>query len=316
MSIAENSLLGDYMEQLGQELEASPQETKQILHEVSSHIEQAVQDTRRAGQDETDCLVQVLAQFGTAHQVGEALRQVHGRATWLEVSLAALPLFLLGWLAYTVSLPVWTIPLTLVIAAGFGWRAHWPLWWWAWMGWLPFAVPDAPSSLIWGATSYILILLLTRRRDWLEATLAVYPLPTAWALHHIVLVSYEVQNVAWNPTALTLLGFGVAGIWIGLLIRTLRTPPGTTRIAKALQGQVIVLAANALVIVAARMWPTYPFPYPFSLRHLIFLTIPYGIYTGLPFLLFMLLTSLPALMSLIQARARRQQPPSRQAWSG
>jgi hypothetical protein len=316
MPVVENRLLRSYIEQLGQELETSPQETKQILYEVRSHIELAVQDMQRTGQDEADSLARVLKQFGTAHQIGQALRQIHGRATWLEVALAALPLILFGWLAYVIPLPVWAIPLALAIATAFGWRDRWPLWWWAWLGWIPFAVPNAPSSLVWGAVSYILILLLIRRRDWLEATLAIYPLPTAWAFHHLVLVSNEVQTVAWSATTLAILELGIAAIWAALLIRTLRTPPGISRISRALQGQVIILAGSVLVIVAARLWPTYPFPYPFSLRHFIFLTVPYGIYSGLPFLLFMLLTSLPALLSLTRARARRQQPPSRQVWSG
>ncbi|MBN1580976.1 MAG: hypothetical protein JXA89_09765 [Anaerolineae bacterium] len=316
MSVVENRLLRDYMDQLGQELEASPQETKQILYEVRSHIEMAVQNMQRAGQDETTCLAQVLKQFGTAHRIGQSLRQIHGRATWMEVALAVLPLILFGWLPYTISLPAWAILLALAIATAFGWRARWPLWWWAWLGWAPFVVPNAPSSLVWGAVSYVLILLLIRQRDWLEATLAIYPLPTAWAFHHVVLVSNEVQNVAWSPTTIAILGLGIASIWAALLIRTLRTPPGLVRISKALQGQGIIFGINALIIVAARLWPTYPFPYPFSLQHFVFLTIPYGIYSGLPFLLFMLLTSLPALLSLIKARARQQKPPSREVWNG
>jgi hypothetical protein len=286
------------------------------LDEVRSHIEFSIRDMQRTGRDQAACLVQILDQFGTAQQVGQALRQIHGRATWLEIGLAALPLLLFGWLAYTIILPPWTIPLALAIATGFGWHARWPLWWWAWLGWIPFAMPDAPNSLIWGAVSYILILLLIRQRDWLEATLAIYPLPTAWAFHNVVLVSNEVQTVGWNPMTIALLGLSMSGIWMALLVRTLRTPPGLPRISRALQGQIAIFCASVLVIIAARLWPTYPFPYPFSLSHFVFLTIPYGIYSGLPFLLFMILTSLPALLSLIQARARQQQPPSRRVWSG
>jgi hypothetical protein len=316
MPVLENRLLSEYIEQLRQELQATPADIDQILCEIRSHIEFAVQDMQRTGRDQATCLTQVLKQFGSAQQIGQALRQVHGRATWLEAGLAALPLIIFGWLAYVVSFPAWVIPLALFMATGFGWRARWPLWWWAWLGWLPFAVPNAPSSLLWGAVSYTLILLLIRQRDWLEATLAIYPLPTAWAFRYVVLTSHEVQTVAWSPPTIVALGLGIASMWTILLTRTLRTPSGIARTSKALQGQAIILIANVLAIACARLWPTYPYPYPFSISHLVFLTVPYGIYASLPFLLFMLLTSLPALLSLFRARARQQQPPSRRVWSG
>jgi len=183
------------------------------------------------------------------------------------------------------------------------------------MGWLPLVIPNAPHDPLWGLLAYIVILLLVIRRDWLEATLAIYPLSTAWAFCHVVLVSNEARTVGWSALTLSLLSLGMAVVWAGLLTRTLRTPPGTTRIGRALEGQAIIFLLNGLIVVVARLWPTYPYPYPFTVRHFAFVTLPYALFNGLPYLLFFLLTLLPATLSLVQARARRR-PPSRPVMGG
>jgi hypothetical protein len=309
------STLDDYLDRLGRELQASPEEAEEVLREVRSHLELAVCDMERNGTDGAACLGRALERFGAAERIGRELRQVHGRATWQEAGLAALSLLLFGMLPSLPRVPAWVAPLALAAATALAWRARWPLWWWAWLGWLPFAVPGAPGDLLWGSVAYVVILLLVSRRDWLEATLAIYPLPTAWAFHRVALASNEVQHVGWGATVLGLLGLGMALVWAALLARTLRTPSGTARIGRVLEGQVVVFLLNGLTVVVARLWPTYPDPYPFTWRHFLFFTLPYALFNGLPFLLFFALTSLPAVLALVQARARRR-PPSRPVWGG
>jgi len=107
------STLEDYLDQLGHEIQASPEDTAEILREIRSHLELAVRDPEGNGPDETARLTQAMERFGSAADIGRELRQVHGRATWLEIGLAALPLLLLGWLYAAVALPVWAAPLVL-----------------------------------------------------------------------------------------------------------------------------------------------------------------------------------------------------------
>lgn len=309
------SALDEYLDQLGRELQASPEEAAEVLREIRSHVELAVADMGRNGGDGAACLGRALERFGAADQIGRELRQVHGRATWQEAGLAALPLLLFGFLFSLPAVPIWVAPLALVAATALAWRAGWPLWWWAWLGWLPCVVPGAPGDLLWGAVVYVVILLLVSRRDWLEATLAIYPLPTAWAFDRVVLASGEVRNVDWSAATLNLLSLGMMLVWAALLVRTLRTPSGMARIGRVLEGQAIIFLLNGLTIVVARLWPTYPDPYPFTARHFFFVTLPYAFFSGLPFLLFFALTSLPAILALVQARARRP-PPSRPVWGG
>jgi hypothetical protein len=309
------STLDEYLVRLRRQLQASPEETEEILREVRSHLELAMQDTVSAGADEATRLARAVERFGAAEHVGRALRQVHGRATWEEAVLAALPLLLLGALVAIPQVPGWIAPLILGAATVLGWRRGWPLWWWAWLGWLPLAIPGAPEDLLWGAVAYIVILVLVSRRDWLEATLAVYPLPTAWAFHRVILTSVEVRSVGWSPAVLSGLGVGAAVVWAGLLVRTLRTPSGATRIARVLEGQIVILLLHILTIVAARLWPTYPVPYPFTLRYFLLVTLPYALFKGMPLLLFFVLTSLPGILALAKARARSR-PPSQPATGG
>ena len=309
------SALDDYLDRLGCELQASPEEAAEVLREVRSHLELATLDIGRRENDEAACLAQALERFGSAEYIGRDLRHVHGRATWQEAGLAALPLLLFGMLPAAPLAPVWVAPLLLTIVALLAWRTRWPLWWWAWLGWLPLVIPGAPEDLLWGAVAYVVILLLVSRRDWLEATLAIYPLPTAWAFHRVVLASNEVSSVGWSATALNLLGLGMALAWAALLVRTLRTPSKMARIGKVLEGQATIFLLNGLTVVVARLWPTHPHPYPFTMRHFLFATLPYAVFNGLPFLLFFVLTSMPAILALIQVRARRR-PPSRPVRGG
>jgi len=309
------SALDDYLDRLGHELQASPEEATEVLREVRSHLELAIQDMEQNGGDEVTCLGQALERFGAAEHIGRELRQVHGRTTWQEAGLAVLPLLLFGWLLPMHQMPVWIAPSILAVATALAWLAGWPLWWWAWLGWLPLVIPGAPGGLLWGAVAYVVILLLVSRRDWLEATLAIYPLPTAWAFHHVVLASNEVRNVGWGMAILSLLSLGMSFVWAVLLVRTLRTPYGKARIGRVLGGQVIIFLLNGFTVVVARLWPTYPYPYPFTLRHFLFFTLPYAFFSGLPFLLFFALTSMPAILALLQMRARRR-PPSRPVWGG
>jgi hypothetical protein len=302
--------LDNYLGRLGRELQASPEETTEVLREIRSHLELAVRDVGRNGRDEAVCLTRVLERFGAAEHIGRGLRRVHGRATWQEIGMAALPLLLFGWLPTVLEMPAWLTPLLLAAATLLGWHARWPLWWWAWMGWIPFAIPYAPNDLLWVGIVYIVILLLVSRRDWLETTLAIYPLPTAWAFYHVVLATTEVRQVDWGTTVLNLIGLGMALVWAALLVRMLRKPSKMARIAKVLEGQGIIFLLNCLIVVVARLWPTYPFPYPYTWRYFLFPTLPYAIYHGLPFLMFFVLTSLPAILALVQMTVRRR-PPSR-----
>ena len=58
--------LDDYLDRLGRELQASPEETAEVLREVRSHVELAVHDMARNGDDRA------------AYQNGVAiLNQVH-----------------------------------------------------------------------------------------------------------------------------------------------------------------------------------------------------------------------------------------------
>jgi hypothetical protein len=107
----------------------------------------------------------------------------------------------------------------------------------------------------------------------------------------------------------------MAAAWTGLLVRLLRTPSGRRRIVSALEHQGIIFALNTFTVVAARLWPTNAFPYPFSLQYFVFATLPYGVFNGLPYLLFTVLTSLPAILALLQTQTRRG-PPSRPVFGG
>ena len=318
MPMLDDHLVDQYLDRLGHELQATPDQEQEILREIRSHLLLAAQDLDRGSERASRIALQ---RFGEAGEIGQALRHVHGRARWGEALLAALPVCLLSAVAATPHAPDWIATLqiaaaTAVIAARtlLG-HTHWPLWGWAWLGCLPLVVPNAPPNPLWGGLAYLVILLLVRHRNWMEATLALYPLPTAWAFHRTVLVSHDVGLAGWSATGVRVLGLAMAAVWAGLLIRALRTPAGPPRIARVLEALGIVFLLNTMTVAAGRLWPTNLSPYPFTLSYLIFVTVPYALFNGLPYLLFAVLTALPAILAWAKARTLRR-PPSRSQWSG
>lgn len=324
MDEAQQRLLDRYLAQLRRELQTSPQQADEVLREIRSHFELAIWDAERCKRDPATAFAQAMVHFGDATHIGRELRQVHGRATWIEAALAAAPLFLLGfwpgaqvseWLAWTRAV-IWFAALAVWIGSwrGGGWRCS-SVWGWAWLGWLPFALPNTSGNLVWSLLFYGVLMALVARRGWFEATLTVYPLATAWAFYFVVLNSNEVRSVGWPVGALNGLTLVMSAVWASLLIRSMRTPPGRRRIGRTLAGQAVIFALNVLTVVVARLWPTHPYPYRFSLDYFVFITLPYSIYNGLPFLLFGLLTSLPAIGAFVRSFVR-QRPPSRPVTSG
>ena len=67
------STLEDYLNDLGHEIQASPEDTAEILREIRSHLELAVLDPGWNGQDETARLTSTLERFGAAADIGREL---------------------------------------------------------------------------------------------------------------------------------------------------------------------------------------------------------------------------------------------------
>jgi hypothetical protein len=312
MSSLDERLIADYLKRFRQQLEVSPERERELVREVRSHLVDAARDIG---------IEAALDRFGPAESIGLELRLVHGKTTWTETGMAVMPLFLLSAASVVPAMPWWAtlaiVAIPLICAGGWSYlkRSHWPLWVWTWLGCLPLIVPNAPANPLWGGLAYFMILILLVYRDWLKASLALYPLSTLWAFQRGVLASQEVTVVGWAIPGILSLSLAMAVVWALLLVWTLRTPSGQARISRSLQSQAIILTLNVLTVVTARLWPSYPYPYAFDPRYFVLLTVPYALLHGLPYLLFTTLTSLPAISALLNDYLHRQ-PPSRPVLSG
>jgi len=99
-------------------------EREEILRELSDHLEDRSMALRAEGLHEEEAMQKAVADLGLAEEVGRSLRQVHGRGTWGQALMTALPFVAFG---LAVSLPEWgSPPLRAVIVAA---TSHVALYW-------------------------------------------------------------------------------------------------------------------------------------------------------------------------------------------
>ena len=149
-----------------------------------------------------------IEEFGQAHEVGLELRRVHGRGTWGEALLAALPhlLFALAmsisglWSNYLMPgqrLPGKAFGLAFVVlclaVTAYAWWRRWPRWSAPWLGYALVALLFLLSTTLTGPlhTAAFLVWLIScavvffwlADRDWTTACLAAFSwVPMFWSL--------------------------------------------------------------------------------------------------------------------------------------
>lgn len=193
---------------LGDELEA------EFLREIEGHVEDRVAALTASGVSATRAQHLALQGFGRPQTLAHLMRQVHQTATWAEALLGAVPYALI---ASLLAFHLWTLPWMTVSVAGivaivtlYGLWLGRPAWFYPWAGaalmlpvfagYAAYAVLDtqlpglaAGTSTAWeklgiaGAGLYFPVgfvvvaasVLVAVRRDWLDASVLLSPLPLA-----------------------------------------------------------------------------------------------------------------------------------------
>ena len=193
---------------LGDELEAD------FLREIEAHVEDRVAALTASGVPGPRAQRLALQGFGRPQTLAHLMRQVHQTATWAEALLGAFPYALL---AVLLAFHLWTMPWMTVSVAGlvavvtvYGLWLGRPAWFYPWAGvalmlpvfagYAAYAALEtqlpglfAGTSTLWaivgiaGAGLYFPVgfvvvaasVLVAVRRDWLDASVLLSPLPLA-----------------------------------------------------------------------------------------------------------------------------------------
>jgi len=221
--------LVDYLNNIKYYLRLGSSDEKEIIRELSTHIDDRVEELKENGLSEEEAASTCIRLMGSAKKVARQLYEAHSQGTWKQTLLAATPhllfalLFALSWWPGVGWL---LIILTLLFGmAIYGWWQKKPNWFFSWMGYL--LIPVLLTGLLmfylprgWTWLAVVLYIPLTAvlvyhitvqtiRRDWLYSSLVFLPLPivVAW---FITVGSAGTSNV---PNIQYVKYFGP---WIGL----------------------------------------------------------------------------------------------------
>jgi len=194
--------LVNYLNNIRYYLRLGSSDEKEIIRELSTHIDDRVEELKENGLSEEEAANTCIRVMGSAKKVARQLYEAHSQGTWKQTLLAATPhllfalLFALSWWPGVGWLLIF---LTLLFGmAIYGWWQKRPNWFFSWMGYLLIPVLLAgllmfylPRGWTWLAVVLYIpltavlvyhITVQTIRRDWLYSSLVFLPLPivVAW----------------------------------------------------------------------------------------------------------------------------------------
>jgi hypothetical protein len=221
--------LGEYLKSIKYHLRLGIITEKEIITELSTHIDDSVAELKKEGLTEEEAETKCLRLMGSAKRVARQLYEAHSQGTWRQTLLAATPhllfasLFTLSWWQGFGWL---LVGITLIFGVSiYGWWRKKPNWFFSWMGYLLLPVLIAgllmfylPQGWTWLAIIFYIpvtallvyhITVQTIRRDWLYSSLMMLPLPMviAW----FVIIDSEGQS---NILSIEYIKY--FGPWIGL----------------------------------------------------------------------------------------------------
>jgi len=299
-----------YLHDLARQLPRHAQ--AQILPEVRSHLLDLVADGQRRGLASEEAQARAVTQFGEARTIGRQLRAAGGFVGWVDVVLAALPVLGitgLGWHFAGQFLPLWWYLLAFGWGALVAWRRNWPMWWYAWLGWLflGLAVVDQTQTLF--LIIFPVAVTLVAIEHWEHSTLVALPFTTYLAFAWLLGPSPLLGTTGWGPGSvypgnIIWLETGFSFLWIAVLALSIKMARphrrGIYLLAGLLTTQALYMAGLLTALAMAKLWP-HLFVSALTVRLALTFKLPIAI-------IVFALTLYPPLVSLVAHHLRRQQP--------
>ena len=206
------SQLDTYLSALRGHLKTGAAARSNVLRELADHLEDRTDELVKSGLTREEAKTEAARRFGDPWTIGAELSVVHNQGTWIAAALTAAPHLLVAglfashrWLELQLLVPALLFATVVSIA---GWRKHLPTWVYPWLGYLlfPLLLAGTVSAVTLGHAVWSIIargytptdpwgwalggfvgtiglafsaylLVWASRRDWVQATLLVLPIP-------------------------------------------------------------------------------------------------------------------------------------------
>ncbi|MSQ11727.1 MAG: hypothetical protein EXR48_03400 [Dehalococcoidia bacterium] len=248
-----NSTLSKYLHDMGRKLRLDQQTRQEVLREVRTHLDDLVQELQQRGLSPEAAWREAVRILGKPEELANGLYAAHSRASLAQTGMATAPHLLF---AFLFAMHLWAATSTLilfliatVVISMLVWRKGLPDWGYPWVGYClvaPAAAwllvfsevgqatfhlvssgsPGIPVLLYLLGSVYVLVALVLAwrflrivvRRDWLFASLMVFPFPvlTSW----LVYLNKNGGALSYDSGRASLIDGATALVFLGLALTT------------------------------------------------------------------------------------------------
>lgn len=271
-----------YFEQLRSHLHLGERIEADVLRELQTHVEDRVDDLVRRGVPEARALEIAIRGLGRPRTLAHLMRQAHLVTPWNEALLGAAPLALL---APVIGLELWRhgaviapVAVVIVVVTLYGLWLGRPAWFYPWAGvaltiplyagylaflllshgmprllhgedslWAWVGVGGAALYFPMGAIVMAGAVLVAVRRDWLDASVLLSPLPGALACIIAVHDAGGLTSFGAPPTSTSLT---LGSVYLAMAVAAvvfLKAPTRELKVTTLVGSALFLLLASSLV---------------------------------------------------------------------
>jgi hypothetical protein len=190
-------VVDEYLKSIKSNLRMESKQENEIISELSTHIEDEVQELKKHGLHDEEAIKTSLSLLGSAKSVARQIYEAHSQGSWQQALMASLPhilfglVFFLNWWRGIGS--VLLMLILLLSTTVYGWWHRRSTWLFPWLGYSLLPVVAAGLSLLYLPRSYSWIAIIiylplaiwlilrivsqTIKSDWMYVSLMLLPIP-------------------------------------------------------------------------------------------------------------------------------------------
>jgi hypothetical protein len=234
-----STIISEYLNRVKNNLRLDPPVEKEILSELETHIEDEVKELKQKGLHDEDAENLCLKLLGSDKTVARSIYESRSQGTWQQALMASLPhllfgvIFILNW--WRGIVPVLIALVVIFATAIYGWWHSRSTWLFPWLGYslLPVLIAGLsllylPAGLSWvaiilylplAAWLVIRVLSQTIKKDWLDISLMLLPMPmiVGWIAVTEFNSLTDIKNVVDTESYYPWIGLGFLALALGVI---------------------------------------------------------------------------------------------------